>query len=347
MKFVKRGRPSQQLNDKIATAKRMIRSLDESQRTKYDDLIINDEQSLDALIEELKAPKVEISSNQEPKQTNMAEVDFDDFSPLEAPVKERSYNKQQTVVDAEEIPEPIFDAPAAGSGQPQPSASQSSGGYTAPQPEPSYSSDAGYSEPVNELDDKSKRQAASQLADTLLDAYKMAHQFAGNFAKVDQSQILDKVTKGELDPSLTIPVDEEGNQMGAMEFFEAQNEQIDEAFQYDPEFGKRVKPAMVRVFEKRGIGLTDEQFLMVEFGKDIAVKAALLVGMKKQQKMMLNMFITMSQQKMSGMAAEGNVQSVRPDHITQDRPTPEPEPMRPITADEVEDVLVEEEVTKE
>lgn len=342
MRYVKRGRPTKDLKSKIDRANQIILSLDDSKKQRYNDLIINNEQELDSLLNELDAPP-QITNI---KTNTMAEIDFD-FSPLEAPVKERSYNKQQVSNDVSDIPEPNFDftptpqqQTATSNSQTQQQASTS---YSS-DPEPSYTAPLG--EGPNEMDDKSKKQAASQLADTLLDAYKMAHQFAGNFAKVDQAKIIEKVSTGELDPTIKIPVDENGTETGPVEFFEIQNEQIEETFQYDPEFGKRVKPAMVRVFEKRGIGLSDEQFLMVEFGKDIAIKTALLIGMKKQQKMMLNMFITMSQQKQSGMEHDGPVSSVAPDHITKEEPQIV-EQKAPVSADEVEEALEVKEETNE
>jgi hypothetical protein len=66
-----------------------------------------------------------------------------------------------------------------------------------------------------------------------------------------------------------------------MEFVQGYNEQVVQAVQPDPAFRKKVRPPMIRVFSKRGWGMTDEQFLLFAFGKDISVKAITLFSMKK------------------------------------------------------------------
>ena len=48
------------------------------------------------------------------------------------------------------------------------------------------------------------------------------------------------------------------------------------------EFKESVKEPMTRVFEKKGLGMTDEQFLLVMFGKDIITKTATTLALKKQ-----------------------------------------------------------------
>ena len=39
---------------------------------------------------------------------------------------------------------------------------------------------------------------------------------------------------------------------------------------------------MTRIFEKKGVGMTDEQFLLVMFGKDIITKTATTIALKRQ-----------------------------------------------------------------
>ena len=66
-----------------------------------------------------------------------------------------------------------------------------------------------------------------------------------------------------------------------MEFVQGYNQQVGTAVENDPAFRKKVRPVMIRVFSKRGWGMTDEQFLLFAFGKDISIKAVTLYGMKK------------------------------------------------------------------
>jgi hypothetical protein len=66
-----------------------------------------------------------------------------------------------------------------------------------------------------------------------------------------------------------------------MEFVQGYNSQVGTAVENDPAFRKKVRPVMIRVFSKKGWGMTDEQFLLFAFGKDISIKAVTLYGMKK------------------------------------------------------------------
>lgn len=290
----------------------------------------------------------------EPKTVKMTNIPSD-FQPLSKPTVERSYNVAPTTENVNDpIPEPNFDE-VPGGAQPNSTASgsASSSGPQAPQqPSSEPSPLASFDEPsssggfsmdnitnpaVNELDEKEKRVACKQLVDTVLDAYEMAHTFAGNYAQMDENKLMQKVASGEIDPNVTFPVDEKGTEMNAIEFFQNMNEQSKEALAYDPEFGDKVRPAMQRVFMKKGWGFSDEQYLMYMFGKDIAVKTTLLIGMKKTQTMMLNMFIEMKQGQMAAQqAAEENVTQVTPDAIVNPPKNSEPQEVEILNAEEVE-----------
>ena len=103
---------------------------------------------------------------------------------------------------------------------------------------------------------------------------------------------------------------------------------------------------MRRVFEKKGWGFTDEQFLMYMFGKDLGVKSMMVFGLKKQSNMMMNTFMEMQQQKLEALAQ--TQAPVSPDSIT--RPAqaqPQPQPSENVAqepdgkAEDVEDVEAE------
>jgi hypothetical protein len=134
---------------------------------------------------------------------------------------------------------------------------------------------------MNDLDNKDKKIACESLVDTVLDAYEQAHKYAQYVVKVDEETLMQKQAQGKLDLSMTIPVTETGDTMSVAEFVAQYNEQSANALQYDKEFGYKVRPAMIRVFMKRGWGMTDEQFLLYMFGKDIAIKVGIMFQLKK------------------------------------------------------------------
>ena len=134
---------------------------------------------------------------------------------------------------------------------------------------------------LNELDNKDKKIACESLVDTFLDGYEQLHRYAQYVVKVDEDDLLQRHQQGKIDLTERIPVDENGNEMSVSEFVAQYNQQSVEALQYDKEFGYKVRPAMVRVFMKKGWGMTDEQFLLYHFGKDIAIKVGIMFQLKK------------------------------------------------------------------
>ena len=134
---------------------------------------------------------------------------------------------------------------------------------------------------LNDLDNKDKKIACESLVDTFLDGYEQLHRYAQYVVKVDEEELLQRHQAGKIDLNEKIPVDENGNEMSVSEFVSQYNQQSVEALQYDKDFGFVVRPAMVRVFMKKGWGMSDEQFLMYHFGKDIAIKVGMMFQLKK------------------------------------------------------------------
>lgn len=133
---------------------------------------------------------------------------------------------------------------------------------------------------LNDLNSKDKKIACESLVDTALDTYEQLHKFAQYSVKVDEEELQLKHQQGKIDLTEQIPVTETQN-MSVGEFMGQFNKQSEEALAYDQEFGVKVRPAMIRVFMKRGWGMSDEQFLMYMFGKDIAIKVGIMYQLKK------------------------------------------------------------------
>ena len=214
-----------------------------------------------------------------------------DYNPLGESVKERSYTKPN--IDGAnlgaDIDEPVF-APPSFEDMQEPT------GFEAAEEQP-FANPA-----MNDLDDKDKKYATEQMVDTVLDGYEKITGLANNLVQIKDRKIQEMVSKGEIDPRTRIPIDASGNSITISEFVQDYNEQTAEAIQTTPEFKKKVRPAMVRVFEKRGIGMTDEQFLMYMFGTDMVQKGAVVFSLRNNMQSMMNMMKEMSQQKMSTQA---------------------------------------------
>ena len=372
IKLTKKGRPNKAEKGLLKNINDWIGNLSDEDKSKHDFVgkSVNNKTELesiwDGIIGKKEAPsieKVEVTQTEKPKE--MAEIEDVEiestakatepitepakqggipnfFSPLAEEVKQREYNKITPQNVTGDIPEPKFEGGMGVEDDNNATVNtESSEEEAKPSPFENVTN-----EKVNQLEGKEKKIACEQLVDTVLDLYEMGHTFGVKFASVDENAVMEKAMKGEIDPSMEIPIDEKGTTTNPIEFFQTYNSQVEEVLTYDPEFGEKVKPAMRRVFEKKGWGFTDEQFLMYMFGKDLGVKSMMVFGLKKQSNMMMNTFMEMQQQKLEALAQ--TQAPVSPDSIT--RPAqaqPQPQPSENVAqepdgkAEDVEDVEAE------
>lgn len=195
------------------------------------------------------------------------------YNPLMENVVERDYSTPQVAVgDVADIYEPSFVPPSYDDiiADRQQEQFQS-------EPSPFDNPNPAY----NELENKDKKIATESLVDTCLDAYEQLHRYAEYVIKVDEDELMQKQVDGKLDLNIEMPVSENGDTMTLGEFVGQYNEQSSTAIKYDKEFGYKVRPAMIRVFMKRGWGMSDEQYLLYMFGKDIAIKVGIMYSLKK------------------------------------------------------------------
>lgn len=254
-----RGRPRKNVN------------IEEVQDAEFEESIVDDE-----IMGEMAEPK-------SPKSDSgiVGDGTFNDYNPFSESVVERDYATPKPASGlVDEIEEPSFVPPSYEEIVQERAEQEAMGqnefggsGFDNPFDNPNPA--------MNDLDNKDKKIACESLVDTVLDAYEQAHRYAQYIVKVDEESLMERQAQGKLDLSMQIPVTETGDTMSVAEFVAQYNEQSANALQYDKEFGYKVRPAMIRVFMKRGWGMTDEQFLLYMFGKDIAVKVGIMYQLKK------------------------------------------------------------------
>jgi len=255
---LQRGRPRKNAN------------LEEAQDIEFEESIVDDE-----IMGEMAEPK----SSPKSDSSSVGEGTFNDYNPFSESVVERDYATPKTasgVID--EIEEPSFVPPSYEEivqerAEQEAMGQNEGGGFDNPFDNPNSA--------MNDLDNKDKKIACESLVDTVLDAYEQAHRYAQYIVKVDEESLMERQAQGKLDLSMQIPVTETGDTMSVAEFVAQYNEQSANALEYDKDFGYKVRPAMIRVFMKRGWGMTDEQFLLYMFGKDIAIKVGIMYQLKK------------------------------------------------------------------
>ena len=128
------------------------------------------------------------------------------------------------------------------------------------------------------------------MVDTVLDVYGKAHLLANRVTKIKEDKIAKAMEDGEIDPSLEVPIDNMGNSLGLMDYVQEYNSQLSDAIKLEDDFVEKVRPAMIRVFQKKGLAMTDEQFLGVAYGTDILTKGAMIFQLVKQNNKLFSMW---------------------------------------------------------
>lgn len=273
-------------------------------------------QSIDEVVDDV-VNEIENNASDEQLGTNGG------YNPLMENVIERDYSTPQVAVgDVADIDEPSFVPPSyediiADRQQEQIQSEPS----PFDNPNPAY----------NELEDRDKKIATESLVDTCLDAYEQLHRYAEYVIKVDEDELMQKQIDGKIDLNTEMPVSENGDTMTLGEFIGQYNEQSSTAIKYDKEFGYKVRPAMIRVFMKRGWGMSDEQFLLYMFGKDIAVKVGIMYSLKKT----INSTLATMEKIHKRQNTSSNVNVVEREVRREPQPQPQPQPMRAEPLDDV------------
>lgn len=201
---------------------------------------------------------------------------MDDFSPLDAPVKQRSYTQHKIYSDSDVVPdleEPSFQAP---------NFSDFDEGSAEEEKEPAKP----FNEAYSELDGKEKTMGAEMMAEMTLDIYEKGCGFLGKLPEISESKLDQLIAEGEIDPDIQLPT-ESGN-IGVKDFAVEYNSSIKDAFEVSEDFKNNVRPPLIRVFKKRGIGMTDEQLLAYYFVTDLGTKTAQAFMLRKTAKNILD-----------------------------------------------------------
>ena len=173
---------------------------------------------------------------------------------------------------------------------------------------------------IRELPDKQKDDAAKGLVEQTLNMYALGCKGLGTLAKIKEKKVDNLAQEGAIDLSLRIPIDAHTS-VSVPQVVQGFNSEIDDAFEVDEDFKDSVRPAMNRVFVKRGWGMTDEQTLMLAFGMDLAQKGEIVLKLRKEGDMQLKKFM-----EMTDYARGKNVNFVNKDApITEPTPSDETE----------------------
>lgn len=231
------------------------------------------------------------------------------YNPFAESVEEKAYRsvKLEDSSLATEIAEPIFERPSfqdlLKENESQVEESGLGGAGDGEEANP-FSQDE-----IRELPDKQQEDAAKGLVEQALNMYTLGCKGLGSLAKIKESKVDKLASEGLIDLNLQVPIDAHTS-VSVPQVVQGFNNEIEDTFSVDDDFKDSVRPAMTRVFVKKGWGMTDEQQLMLAFGMDIAQKGAILMKLRKEGNMQIERFIEITE-----ISRGRNVQFVTPDHI--------------------------------
>jgi hypothetical protein len=239
--------------------------------------------------------EAEVQEQVQTESQDPLEGTFGNYNPLADNVIEREYATPKTAEGlTDDIPEPSFEQDLSFDDlMNTPSAEEEEEGNPFDNPNPS----------LNDLPPQEKQIACESMVDTVLDTYAGLHKVASNFAKFPEEKLNQSILNDEIDGTMRMPL-ESGGDVSLQEFVQSYNEQAEEVLSYDREFGMKVRPAMIRVFMKKGWGMTDEQYLIFMFGKDILAKTTQFIGLKKSINSTMNLLKEIHEESKGGIPTD-------------------------------------------
>ena len=191
---------------------------------------------------------------------------------------------------------------------------------------PSRKDSAPFNPMMNDIPDGDKKMGAQHMAKLLVDGYEQLHVFGNKALQVPERKIRKLEKEGLIDLSIPIPY-EYGKTITAGEFLQDFNEQNKDALTVSKEFKKEVTPVLTRVLEKRGAGLTDEQYLGYLVGKDLVVKLVIVAQLRTTMNDMINVIKDYTEATRGGGGVPPQPQAPQPQPQA-----PQPQPQAPQSA---------------
>jgi len=246
------------------------------------------------------------------------------YNPFLEQVSEKPYSTVNVGVTQEQlkssIPEPVYSPFSVDSNE---NPYNMLGGDGQPSGGGQKRESAPFNPMMNDVSDGDKKMGAQHMAKLLVEGYEQLHVFGNKALQVPEKKIRKMEKEGLIDLSIPIPY-EYGKTITAGEFLQDFNEQNKDALTVSREFKKEVTPVLTRVLEKRGAGLTDEQYLGFLVGKDLVVKLVIVAQLRSTMNDMINVIKDYTEATRAG----GGVPP-QPQAPTPQAPTPQPSAPQP------------------
>lgn len=265
-----------------------------------------------------EAPKVSEAPKVPKQEVNIDNISFDnvDFTGINEEINKRVYNEMPVTEHmGQDIPEPEISNSFQALLNKQKEDAEIQETQDAETQKAEEKSEPVGNPALNELGDKEKQYAAEQLVDMALSGYEALHGVAQHYASFNEKKVGKLIQEGAIDPNITFPIDLSGQEVTITEYAEVFNEEVKEILSPTEGFNEQVRPAMVREAKRLNLGITDQQFIIGAFLKDIATKSAQTIGLKRSANAVLDSLQEL-QKKVDMQNQQQTREAVRPDIIT-------------------------------
>jgi len=251
------------------------------------------------------------------------------YNPFLEQVTERPYSTVNVGVTQEQlkssIPEPVYSPFSVDSNE---NPYNMLGGDGQPSGGGQKRESAPFNPMMNDVSDGDKKMGAQHMAKLLVDGYEQLHVFANKALQVPEKKIRKLEKEGLIDLSIPIPY-EYGKTITAGEFLQDYNDQNKDVLTVSKEFKKEVTPVLTRVLEKRGAGLTDEQYLGFLVGKDLVVKLVIVAQVRSTMNDMINVIKDYTEATRAGNGVPPQPQAPTPKQTAPQPTAPQPQYQEP------------------
>lgn len=129
---------------------------------------------------------------------------------------------------------------------------------------------------IQDLPPSEKAQAAEQLANLILNGYQKLHDWANKKVQISEKKIMKLLKEGKLDLQAQVPY-ELDQWITIGEFIKEFNAEYGQLFIIDPQWRAAILPPLIRILQKRGMGMSDEMYVGWMLAQDVGSKVFMAV----------------------------------------------------------------------
>jgi len=145
-----------------------------------------------------------------------------------------------------------------------------------------------FNEPMNDMPEDEKDEAAEQAAEMVLALYGSLKAASPKLITISERKLKKMEEDGLI--NLTLPLQKsptDTTRVTIIDIVKNFNASVSEGYVVTNEFKESVRPVLVRVLKKKGVKISDEQYLLFAFGQDLVQTGFhLIAGMRQRNEVL-------------------------------------------------------------